>query len=77
MRVKLLTTISFFTYQISFSQTEKTLHGKVISQNLLLKNVEVINKTAKTSTTTDALGDFSIFSKSKRQLAIFLQRLLV
>ncbi len=60
MRVKLLTTISFFTYQLSISQTDKLLHGKVISENLALKNVEVINKTAKRSTTTNEKGEFSI-----------------
>ena len=54
MKVKLLTTISFFTYQLSISQTEKLLHGKVVSQTLVLKDIEVINKTAKTSTTTNA-----------------------
>ena len=43
MKVKLLTTISFLTYQLSISQTEKLLHGKVVSDNILLKNVEVIN----------------------------------
>ncbi|MTH15143.1 hypothetical protein [Flavobacterium sp. LC2016-01] len=71
MKVKLLTTISFFTYQLSISQTEKTLHGKVVSQNLLLKNVEVINKTAKTSTTTNASGEFSIAVKTHDSLLFF------
>ncbi|MEN2414184.1 carboxypeptidase-like regulatory domain-containing protein [Flavobacterium mesophilum] len=71
MKVKLLTTISFFTYQISISQTEKMLHGKVISQNLLLRNVEVINKTAKTSTTTNASGEFSIAVKAQDSLLFF------
>ncbi|TDW49843.1 hypothetical protein EV144_102268 [Flavobacterium sp. 270] len=71
MKVKLLTTISFFTYQYSISQTEKLLHGKVISQNLALKNVEVINKTAKTSTTTNASGEFSISVKVHDSLLFF------
>jgi hypothetical protein len=65
MNVKLLTTISFFTYQLSISQTEKQLNGKVYSQNILLKNVEVINKTAKTSTRTNELGEFSILANVK------------
>ncbi len=71
MRVKLLTTISIFTYQLSVSQTEKMLHGKVVSQNVILKNVEVINKTAKTSTTTNALGEFSIAVKVQDSLLFF------
>ncbi|MET0945400.1 MAG: hypothetical protein ABWY22_08320 [Flavobacterium sp.] len=68
MKVKLLTTISFFTYQLSISQTEKLLQGKVISQELILKNVEVINKTAHTSTRTNDLGEFSIAAKVQDSL---------
>ncbi|OXA79830.1 hypothetical protein SAMN05444397_10647 [Flavobacterium aquidurense] len=71
MKVKLLTTISFFTYQLSISQTEKLLHGKVVSQSNVLKGVEVINKTAKTSTTTNALGEFSILVNIKDSLIFF------
>lgn len=71
MRVKLLTTISFFTYQLSISQTEKLLHGKVFSQNSVLKGVEVINKTAKTSTVTNDLGEFSISVNVKDSLLFF------
>jgi hypothetical protein len=71
MKVKLLTTISFLTYQLSISQTEKLIHGKVLSNNYPLKKVEVINKTAKTSTTTDYLGDFSILVKAKDSLLFF------
>lgn len=71
MRVKLLTTISFLTYQLSISQTEKVLNGKVLSQNVLLPNVEVINKTAKISTKTNALGEFSILVRPKDSLLFF------
>ncbi|PBJ13123.1 hypothetical protein [Flavobacterium sp. ACN6] len=71
MKVKLLTTISFLTYQVSISQTEKLLHGKVIYQELLLKNVEVINKTAKTSTRTNELGEFSISVKEQDSLLFY------
>ncbi|MET0945401.1 MAG: hypothetical protein ABWY22_08325 [Flavobacterium sp.] len=71
MKVKLLTTISFFTYQLSISQTEKLLHGKVVSQSNVLKGVEVINKTAKTSTTTNALGEFAILLNVKDSLIFF------
>ncbi|MEL1252847.1 hypothetical protein AAEO57_03600 [Flavobacterium sp. DGU38] len=74
MRVKLLTTISFFTYQLSVSQTDKLLHGKVISENLALKNVEVINKTAKTSTTTNDKGEFSILANVKDSLLFFSKK---
>ena len=71
MRVKLLTTISFFTYQLSISQSEKLLHGKVLSQNSVVKGVEVINKTAKTSTVTNDLGEFSISVNVKDSLLFF------
>ncbi|MFG4001078.1 hypothetical protein B0A67_17440 [Flavobacterium aquidurense] len=71
MNVKLLTTISFLTYQLSFSQTEKLLHGKVLSNNRLIKKVEVINKTAKTSTRTNDYGEFSIMVKAKDSLLFF------
>lgn len=71
MKIQLLTTISFLTYQFSISQTEKLLHGKVLSNNYPLKKVEVINKTAKTSTTTDYLGEFSIMVKPKDSLLFF------
>jgi hypothetical protein len=71
MRVKLLTTISFFTYQLSISQTEKLLHGKVFSQNLPLKNVEVINKTAKKSTRTNEAGEFDIAVSINDSLLFF------
>lgn len=71
MRVKLLTTISIFTYQLSISQTEKLLQGKVFSQNIPLNKVEVINKTAQTSTRTNELGEFSILVRPKDSLLFF------
>lgn len=71
MTAKLLTTISFLTYQLSVSQTEKLIHGKVVSQNNILSNVEVINKTAKTSTRTDELGEFSILVNVKDSLLFY------
>ncbi|MFC0078535.1 hypothetical protein ACFFLS_15905 [Flavobacterium procerum] len=71
MRVKLLATISFFTYQLSISQTEKVLNGKVFSQNIPLNKVEVINKTAKTSTRTNELGEFSILVKMQDSLIFY------
>lgn len=71
MKVKLLTTISFFTYQLTISQTEKLLSGKVIDQNYPLKGIEVINKTAKTSTRTNELGEFLILINPKDSLLFF------
>lgn len=71
MKAKLLTTLSFFTYQVSISQTEKLLHGKVLSQEIALQNVEVINKTDKTSTRTNEMGEFSIVVRPKDSLIFF------
>lgn len=76
MKVKLLTTISFLTYQLSISQTEKLLHGKVVSDNILLKNVEVINKTSKISTRTNEAGEFSILAKEQDSLLFFSKHYL-
>ncbi|KIA99073.1 hypothetical protein OA93_07605 [Flavobacterium sp. KMS] len=71
MKAKLLTTISLFTYQLGVSQTEKLLKGKVTSETILLKNVEVINKTSKTSTTTNEQGEFLILVNVKDSLIFF------
>lgn len=71
MRVKLLTTISIFTYQLSISQTEKVLNGKVFSQNIPLNKVEVINKTARISTRTNELGEFSILVRPQDSLLFY------
>ncbi|CAA9198549.1 hypothetical protein FLA105534_02190 [Flavobacterium bizetiae] len=71
MKAKLLTTISFFTYQLSTSQTEKMLHGKVFSESVLLKNVEVINKTSKINTKTNEAGEFSIVVHVKDSLIFY------
>jgi hypothetical protein len=73
MKVILLTIISFLTYQLSISQTEKLIHGRVFSNNYPLNKVEVINKTAKTSTTTNYLGEFSISVKAKDSLLFFVK----
>jgi len=71
MRVKLLTTISIFTYQLSVSQTEKVLNGKVLSQKIPLNKVEVINKTAHISTRTNELGEFSILVRPQDSVLFF------
>ncbi|OIV42789.1 hypothetical protein [Flavobacterium johnsoniae] len=76
MKVKLLTTISFLTYQLSTSQTEKVIQGNVVSNKAPLNKVEVINKTAKISTTTNELGEFSILVKEKDSLLFFAKNYL-
>jgi len=60
MKVKLLITLSLLIYQFSFSQTEKQLKGVVSSENFLLYNVDVINKTSKEVAKTNENGEFLI-----------------
>ena len=71
MKVQLLTTISVFSYQLSISQTEKLIQGRVVNQNIPLEKIEVINKTAKTSTRTNGFGEFSILAKEQDSLLFF------
>lgn len=52
-----------FVFQSGFSQTEKLITGKVIFDNFLLQNVDVINKTTQKSTTTDIKGEFVLSAK--------------
>jgi hypothetical protein len=61
MKVKLLSTLLFFSSQFSFSQTIK---AKVVFNNYAVPKVEVINVDTKTLTVTDANGDFSIAIKA-------------
>ncbi|PZX92389.1 hypothetical protein DOS84_16410 [Flavobacterium aquariorum] len=71
MKVKLLTALFLIVCQFSFSQTEKLLKGVVTSDNLLLQNVEVINKTSKKSTTTNDRGEFLIQVKVNDSLLFY------
>ena len=61
----------FFVLQSGFSQTEKTLKGKVMFDNFLLKNVDVINKTTRTSTTTNAKGEFVLLAKVNDSIVFY------
>lgn len=60
MKVKLLLALFLLVHQFSFSQTEKLLKGVVSSDNFLLQNVDVINKTSRKSTKTNDKGEFLI-----------------
>lgn len=48
---------------ISYSQTEKLIHGKVSYQDSYQKNVDVINFTTKKMTNTNVSGEFDIHAK--------------
>jgi hypothetical protein len=61
----------FLVLQSGFSQTEKKLRGKVMFDNFLLKNVDVINKTTQTSTTSDAKGEFVLSAKVNDSIVFY------
>lgn len=71
MKVKLLTALFLIVCQFSFSQTEKLLKGVVSSENFLLQNVDVINKTSQKSTTTNDKGEFLIAVKPNDSLLFY------
>ncbi|CAA9203687.1 hypothetical protein FLA105534_04867 [Flavobacterium bizetiae] len=60
MKLKLLLLLFSFFYQFSFSQSEKLLKGILSSDNFLLENVDVINKSSQKSTITNDKGEFII-----------------
>ncbi|MFV8367001.1 hypothetical protein [Flavobacterium sp. XS1P27] len=73
MTLKLLSALLFFTCQVGFSQTEKTLKGKVFFENSTVSDVEIINSNSKKMTVSDANGDFSIVVKAK-DLLVFVSK---
>jgi len=71
MKAKLLLALSLFVFHLGFSQTEKLLKGVVSSENFLLYNVDVMNKTSKQVSTTNVNGEFAIFVKANDSLIIY------
>ncbi len=49
--------------QCCFSQTDKTIHGIVIANDVLLSKVDVINDRSWISQTTNSAGEFSILTQ--------------
>lgn len=70
MKLKLLILSLFFTLQFSYAQTHKLIRGKVMSDNFLLENVDVINKNTQTGTRTNEKGEF-ILSASVNDSILF------
>ena len=70
MKVKLLLILFVFVSQITYSQAHKLLRGKVMSDNFLLQNVDVINKHTQTGTRTNEKGEF-ILSASVNDSILF------
>nr|WP_315251658.1 hypothetical protein [uncultured Flavobacterium sp.] len=73
MNVKLLLALFLFVHQFGFSQTEKLLKGVISSENFLLYNVDVINKTSQKSTKTDDKGEFVIAVKANDSLLFYIK----
>lgn len=61
---KITAILFLFLSFVSFSQTEKLIHGKVSSQLSALKNIDVINFTTKKITQTNAAGEFTMEAKT-------------
>jgi hypothetical protein len=70
MKVKLLSSLFFFTSQYNYSQTIK---GRAVFNNYAVPKVEVINATTKILTISNANGDFSIAVKANDVL-IFVSK---
>lgn len=70
MKLKLLLLLFACTSQLIYSQTHKLLRGKVMSDNFLLQNVDVINKDTQTGTRTNEKGEF-ILSASVNDSILF------
>ena len=71
MNIKLLFPLFLLVYQFTFSQTQKPLKGVVSSENFLLYNVDVINKTSQKSTKTNEKGEFVIAVKANDSLLFY------
>lgn len=63
----------FFVLQSGFSQTEKTLKGKVLYEQFPVEKVDVVNFISKKVAVTNAAGEFSIMVKSGDEL-IFISK---
>src|SRR6187431_1881775 len=71
MKIKLLFIFSLIACQFGFSQTEMLLKGVVSSDNFLLQNVDVINKTSLKSAKTNKKGEFVITVKANDSLLFY------
>lgn len=65
---KLLVILCLLLFQLGFTQTEKLIQGKILSENFSLQGIEVLNLASKRITITDTNGRFSILGKPKDTL---------
>ncbi|MFN3967767.1 hypothetical protein [Flavobacterium sp.] len=55
---------------LGFAQSEKLLHGKVLSEGKAIGNIDIVNTNSKKSSTTDSNGNFSILAKMGDELFV-------
>jgi len=70
LKQKLLLLLFFFTFLNCFSQDRKTIHGKVVFNEMAIEKIDVVNLAIKKSSTTDAEGNFSIEAKVGDELFV-------
>lgn len=63
MKLKLSLLAFIFAFLSCFSQTIKTIHGKVVFNGMALEKIDVVNLNSKKSSTTDSEGNFSLEAK--------------
>jgi hypothetical protein len=68
MKNKILLFVTIFAMQFSISQTEKTIHGKVICDFFPVQGIKVINLITEKSTVTNNNGVFQIAVKPNEML---------
>lgn len=73
MKLKLLLLLFTCTSLSIYSQTHKLLRGKVMSDNFLLQNVDVINKDTQTGTRTNEKGEFILSANVNDSILFYVK----
>nr|WP_315186020.1 hypothetical protein [uncultured Flavobacterium sp.] len=60
---KFLFALLILTAQMSYSQTEQHISGRVVSTDFALQAIDILNLVSKKTTITNSAGDFSILAK--------------
>jgi len=74
LKLTLLSLGFFLTFSIGFSQTEKRINGKVVSETNALQDIDIVNITAKKVTSSDNNGYFTISAKVNDELYIISKK---
>ncbi len=73
MSLKLRLVFFLSIFQFSICQSQELIHGKVLNQNLPVKDVEIINFNTKVQTNSDHFGNFSIAANTN-DLLVFIAK---